>query len=375
MFHHPPLTVKEMTAPAGELLAGRSSRRGKPSGRPEVTDFVTDIRVARLGFFTYLGGTGDPARVLAETTELFVAAEELGFDSVWVAQHHFGHVVGRLPSPLPFLASVAARTRRIRLGTAVVILPTEHPVRLAEDAAVVDLLSGGRLELGLGSGTDPGVFTALGYDPERRRELMRDGLDTLMASLRGEPLPSGDVVYPPAPGLDRRVWQGVFGPDRAREAAAAGTHVLLPRALPSDPRLAERQQADAAIAFREAWSRPWPGRVALSRPAYPSRDARAARCELAEELAFQVAQANRISARAGGPATLTEQEFLDAGVFHAGSVEDVIAGLRADPAVPLADELICQVGHIGPGHAHTLRALELLATQVAPALGWHPQGD
>jgi alkanesulfonate monooxygenase SsuD/methylene tetrahydromethanopterin reductase-like flavin-dependent oxidoreductase (luciferase family) len=328
----------------------------------------------RLGFFTYLGGTGDPARVLAETTELFVAAEELGFDSVWVAQHHFGHVVGRLPSPLPFLASVAARTRRIRLGTAVVILPTEHPVRLAEDAAVVDLLSGGRLELGLGSGTDPAVFTALGYDPDQRRELMRDGLSTLLASLRGEPLPTGDVVYPTAPGLDRRVWQGVFLPERAREAAAAGTHVLLPRALPADSRLAERQQADASIAFREAWAWPWPGRVALSRPVYPSADLPTARCELAEELTFQVAQANRISARAGG-GTLTEQDFLDSGVFHIGSVEDVVAGLRADPAVPLADELICQVGHIGPGHERTLRMLELVATQVAPALGWRPRGD
>jgi alkanesulfonate monooxygenase SsuD/methylene tetrahydromethanopterin reductase-like flavin-dependent oxidoreductase (luciferase family) len=329
----------------------------------------------RLGFFAYLGGTGDPARVLDETTELFVAAEALGFDSAWVAQHHFGHVVGRLPSPLPFLAWVAARTRRIRLGTAIVILPAEHPVRLAEDAAVVDLLSGGRLELGLGSGTEAAVFTAMGFDPERRRELMRDGLATLLGSLRGEPLATGDVVYPPAPGLERRVWQGLFTTDRAREAAASGTHILLPRALPGDPRLTESAQAAAAAAFREAWSLPWPGRVALSRPVYPSRDLATARCELAEELALQVAQTNRIRARTGGPANLTEQEFLDSRVFHIGSVEEVVAGLRADPALLLADELICQVGHIGPGFASTLRALELLATQVAPALGWRPQGD
>jgi alkanesulfonate monooxygenase SsuD/methylene tetrahydromethanopterin reductase-like flavin-dependent oxidoreductase (luciferase family) len=329
----------------------------------------------RLGFFTYLGGTRDAGTVLAETIELFVAAERLGFDSVWVAQHHFGPVVGTLPSPLPFLAAVAARTRWIRLGTAVVILPLEHPVRLAEDAAVVDLLSGGRLELGLGSGTDPAVFGALGLDPERRRDLMGEGLRTLMGGLRGEPLPTGHVVYPRAPGLERRVWQGVFSPERAREAAAIGTHVLLPRALPGEPNLAAEQQARAATAFLEAWSQPWPGQVALSRPVYPSTDGESARCELADELRFQVEQANRMRARSGRPADLDLQAFLDARVFHVGSVEDVVAELREDPALPLATELICQVGHIGPGFEHTMRALELLATEVAPALGWRPRRD
>ncbi|HSR25422.1 MAG TPA: hypothetical protein VLW53_17840, partial [Candidatus Eisenbacteria bacterium] len=114
------------------------------------------------------------------------------------------------------------------------------------------------------------------------------------------------------------------------------------------------------------------GRVALSRPVYPSRDVRAARCELAAEIALQVAHTNRISARSGGP-TLTEQDFLDSGVFHMGSVDDVVASLLADPAVPLATELVCQVGNVGPGFDHTLRALELIATQVAPALGWRPE--
>src|SRR5215472_1250962 len=329
----------------------------------------------RLGFFTYLGGSRDPGALFAETIELLVAAERLGFDSVWVAQHHFGSLVGTLPSPLPFLAAVAARTRWIRLGTAVVILPLEHPVRLAEDAAVVDLLSGGRLELGVGSGTDPAAFTALGYDPERRRGLMEDGLRALLGGLRGEPLPTGHVVRPRAPGLDRRVWQGVFSPERAREAAAAGTHVLLPRALPGDANLAAAQQGRAAAAFLEAWSWPWPGQVALSRPVYPSTDAGSARRELADELRFQVEQANRMRARTGLPPDLDVQGFVDAGVFHLGSVQDVLDGLRADPALPLATELICQVGHLGPGFANTMRALELIATEVAPALGWRPRRD
>jgi alkanesulfonate monooxygenase SsuD/methylene tetrahydromethanopterin reductase-like flavin-dependent oxidoreductase (luciferase family) len=330
----------------------------------------------RVGFGSitcqrYPGDRRSTVELYQEGIELAEEAARLGFDSVWASEHHFFDD-GYLPSVLPMCAAIAARTTRTTVGTDVLLGPLHQPIRLAEDAAVVDLLSGGRLELGLGSGTDPSVFSALGYDPERRRELMGDGLATVLGSLRGEPLPTGDAVYPRAPGLERRVWQGVFSPDRAREAAAAGTHVLLPRALPANARLSEDEQARAAAAFREAWRQPWPGRVALSRPVYPSRDRETARRELAGELRFQVEQLNRVSARSGGPADLTERAFLDAGVFHFGSVEDVVASLRADPAVPHATELICQFGHIGPSQRHALRALELIATEVAPALGWRP---
>lgn len=104
-------------------------------------------RSFRLGFLTHLRGHDDPQRVYEEALELFVAADRLGYDVGWVAQHHFKDRAGFLPSPFPFLAAAAERTKQIRLGTSIVVLPLEHPLRLAEDAAVVDLLSNGRLEL------------------------------------------------------------------------------------------------------------------------------------------------------------------------------------------------------------------------------------
>jgi alkanesulfonate monooxygenase SsuD/methylene tetrahydromethanopterin reductase-like flavin-dependent oxidoreductase (luciferase family) len=320
----------------------------------------------RLGFFAYVGGTGDPVVALRETVELFVAAEELGYDSVWVAQHHFSPTVGRLPAPLPFLANVAARTSRVRLGTAVVVLPVEHPVRLAEDAVVVDALSDGRLELGLGSGTDPSVFQALGYRPEERRELMRAGLETLLTLLRGKPLPGGEELCPPARGLAERVWQGIFTPQRAAQAAAAGTHVLLPKAGPAGPPLSAAGQAAAARAFLEAWREPRTPHVALSRPVYVSTDRAAAERELGGEPDFQVS----LLAKGPQPNVLTRQQYLDSGVFHLGSPADVTASLQADPALPYATELIVQTGHLGPPPGLVLRSLELFATEVAPALGW-----
>jgi len=124
-----------------------------------------------LGFLSHLHGTSPPHQLYRDYLELFVAAEELGFDSAWVAQHHFDAASGRLPSPFTFLAAVAERTRRIHLGTAVLTLPLEDPVRVAEDAAVLDALSGGRVELGVGSGADPAVFAAFGKDLSRRREV------------------------------------------------------------------------------------------------------------------------------------------------------------------------------------------------------------
>src|SRR5262249_24127782 len=152
-------------------------------------------------------------------------------------------------------------------------------------------------------------------------ELMRAGTATLLASLRGEPLPGGHVVHPVAPGLDRRVWQGVFTPERAREAAAMGTHLLLPKAVGGDGGQAMQEQARATLAFREAWPWPWPGQVALSRPVYVSTSAEAARRELADEIGFQVEQANRARARTGNVArNLSREEFLDSRAFHMGSV-------------------------------------------------------
>src|SRR6202048_2702756 len=123
----------------------------------------------RLGFLTHLHVGGDAAASYRIALDLFAAAEQLGFDSGWVAQHHFLNGAGRLPSSLTFLAAAAERTRRIQLGPAIVTLPLEYPLRVAEDAAVVDTISGGRLQLGLGTGGDPLTFAAFGQDRGARR--------------------------------------------------------------------------------------------------------------------------------------------------------------------------------------------------------------
>ena len=100
----------------------------------------------RLGFFTRLLDETTAAERYRLATAQIVQAERCGFDSAWIAQHHFHEPEGGLPAPFVFLAHVASATTRIRLGTGIVTLPLELPVRVAEDAVVLDLLCHHRLE-------------------------------------------------------------------------------------------------------------------------------------------------------------------------------------------------------------------------------------
>src|SRR5439155_1634208 len=127
----------------------------------------------RLGFFTRLLDEATPAERYRLAAEQIRHAEAAGLDSAWIAQHHFHEREGGLPAPFAFLGFVAAQSSRIRLGTGIVTLPLENPIRLAEDAAVLDLLSNGRFELGVGTGGNPSAFAAFGLDSAKREEAMR----------------------------------------------------------------------------------------------------------------------------------------------------------------------------------------------------------
>ncbi|MFT4279929.1 LLM class flavin-dependent oxidoreductase, partial [Microbacterium sp.] len=182
----------------------------------------------RIGFQTHVHGDAPARELLPGLIDLFVAADELGFASGWLAQHHVGSDSGRLPSPLIVLGAAAAATKSIRLGTTVIVLPLEDPVRLAEDAAVLDVVSGGRVELGLGTGGFSATeFAAFGEDPQRRRERYAEKLDQLLELLAGWGLPDGLTLTPAAPTLAQRLWESASTPERAAATARAGRGLLL----------------------------------------------------------------------------------------------------------------------------------------------------
>ncbi|MBN9494655.1 LLM class flavin-dependent oxidoreductase [bacterium] len=125
--------------------------------------------------------------VYAETIEQVVFAEQLGFDHVWTTEHHFV-VDGYSPSLLPICAAVAARTRRVRVGTAVLLLLLHDPIRIAEDAATVDLISGGRLDLGVGIGYRQPEFAAFHVRERTRGRQFEEAIAVLRQALGPGPV-------------------------------------------------------------------------------------------------------------------------------------------------------------------------------------------
>jgi alkanesulfonate monooxygenase SsuD/methylene tetrahydromethanopterin reductase-like flavin-dependent oxidoreductase (luciferase family) len=325
----------------------------------------------RLGFLTHLHGAAEPRQLYRDYVELFVAAEELGFDSGWVAQHHFDASQGGLPSPFPFLAAVAERTSRIHLGTAVVTLPLEDPIRVAEDAAVLDALSGGRLELGVGSGTDPATFAAFGKSSQNRREANSAAVAVLVNTLAGQPVPDSDLrLHPAAPDLAGRVWQAAFSQDGAAYVAARGSRLLLNRATFGSEGRTDEVQAPWAQAYLAAYPGPADQvRIGLSRGVYPAADKRTAKAVIEAPV---LRMAERMIKMGRFPAGLSAEEYFELMHISYGSPEEVAERLASDHVLPLATDLIVQFSPAAPPLGAAITALELLATQVAPALGWKP---
>ncbi|RQO39696.1 putative FMN-dependent luciferase-like monooxygenase [Variovorax sp. KBW07] len=331
----------------------------------------------RLGFFSRLLDDAPAAERYRLVAAQIAHAENFGFDSAWVAQHHFHEHEGGLPSPFVFLAYVASRTRRIRLGTGIVTLPLENPVRVAEDAAVLDLLSGGRLDVGVGTGGTPEAFAAFGLNSDERATIFAKHLAMVRAAWAGQPLPGGDTLYPAASQLPGRIWQATFSVSGGARAGQVGDGLMLSR---TQPRTAEAPNAtladiqnpivDAYLAALPAGSAP---RIVGSRSVFVAETRQEAR-RLADiglrQAAVRFASSGQagLAGRVGPNATL--DELIAAYDVHVGSPDDVIASLRADSTLRRVTDLVCQVHSIDPPHDAILRSIELTATVVAPALGW-----
>jgi putative FMN-dependent luciferase-like monooxygenase len=329
----------------------------------------------RLGYFTRLLDDAPAAVRYRNAIAQLVRAEELGFDTAWVAQHHFHRDEGGLPSPFVLLAQVAARTSRIVLATGIVTLPLEAPLRVAEDAAVLSLLADGRFELGIGSGGTASSFAPFGQDVAQRPELYAAHKAALVRALRGEVLTTdGGALYPSAPGLVDSLWEATFSAGGAARIGAEGNGLMLSRTQPR-PAWTGRGSASDQVAVVDAYESALPGgvppRVMASRSVLVVDDEAAAARWRAQGIAHSLPMLAAQGVEVPGNASDAELAgFLD---LHVGTPEQVLATLSADPVLPRASDIVFQPHPVDPPHEVVLRSLELLAGVVAPELGWAPQ--
>jgi putative FMN-dependent luciferase-like monooxygenase len=330
------------------------------------------LKPKRLGFFSRLLDVTTAGERYRLATEQIAWAERHGFDTAWVAQHHFTESEGGLPSPLVFLAHVAARTTRIRLGTGIITLPMENALRVAEDTAVLDLLCGGRLEVGVGSGGTPSSFTSFGIDNAERGEVFAGNFRLLRDAWRGGALPGGqNHLYPAAAGLNDRVWQATFSVEGGRRAGLAGDGLMLSRTQPRPDDAPNATLADIQNPIIDAYLEALPPgrepRILGSRSVFVADDRKQARHFSQIGLSRH---ADRLRALGRAIPTETVDAMIRAGDSHVGTPEDVIASLAADRSLDRATDLVVQVHSMDPPHPYILRSIELMAEVVAPAFGW-----
>ena len=337
----------------------------------------------KIGFLSFGHWTPSPqsqtrtaSDALLQSIDLAVAAEELGADGAYFRVHHYARQLG---SPFPLLAAVGARTRRIEVGTAVIDMRYENPLYMAEDAGAADIISGGRLQLGISRGSPEQVIDGwryFGYAPaegETDADMARRHTEVFLDVLRGEgfarpnprpmfPNPPGLLrLEPYAEGLRERIWWGAGSNATAEWGARLGMN-LQSSTLKNDEtgEPLHIQQAGQIRKFREAWKAAGHAReprVSVSRSIFALVD-------------------DRDRAYFGGESESEDTiGFLDGstravfGRSYAAAPDVLVEQLAKDEAIAEADTLLLTVPN-QLGVDYNAHVIEAILKHVAPALGW-----
>ncbi|HEY9365111.1 MAG TPA: LLM class flavin-dependent oxidoreductase [Agromyces sp.] len=332
-----------------------------------------------FGHYGPLGGgrqltAGDS---MLQAIDLAQGMDDLGVNGAYFRVHHFAR---QQSSPMPLLAAIAAKTQRIEMGTGVIDMRYENPLYLAEEAAALDLISDGRLALGVSRGSPETVvrgYEAFGYtgssDP-RGADLAREHFDLFLRAIAGDGLAERDGsspfgagasglqrIEPHSPGLRSRVWWGAGNRDSAEWAGRMGVNLmsstLLTEADGTPFDLLQAQQIDA---FRSAWREAGHAgepRVSVSRSIFPLTTAE-------DHMYFGGRQdGDQIGVIDGMRSTF--------GKTYAAEPDALVEQLKQDAAIAAADTLMLTIPS-QLGVEFNLRVVESFAKHVAPSLGWEP---
>jgi alkanesulfonate monooxygenase SsuD/methylene tetrahydromethanopterin reductase-like flavin-dependent oxidoreductase (luciferase family) len=335
----------------------------------------------KIGFLSF-GHWSDTAHsatrsasdVLLQSIDLAVAAEEMGADGAYFRVHHFAR---QLASPFPLLAAVGARTSRIEIGTGVIDMRYENPFYMAEDAGAADIISGGRLQLGISRGSPEQVIEGwrhFGYAPtpgQSDADMGRAHGEVFFDLLKGEGFarPNPNPMFPNPPGLLRlepfsqglreRIWWGSGANATAVWAARMGMN-LQSSTLKADEsgEPFHVQQARQIRLYREAWAAEGHARqprVSVSRSIFAIMNERDHAYFGRGENSDQIGIIDNMRAVFGRS--------------YAAEPDRLIEQLRADEAIAEADTLLLTVPN-QLGVDYNAHLLESILAHVAPALGW-----
>lgn len=329
--------------------------------------------------------------------EQCVLADEIGYRSVWFVEHHFTRGFSHSSAPETMLAALSRITSRIRLGHGVVLLPFEHPVRVAERVATLDVLSGGRVEFGTGRGASPTEYQAFRRPFELSREIWEENLDAVLAiweadtapiTLEGRYFSVPDVSVLPRP-LQKPyppVWVASTSMDGFRAAARRGLNLLCMPILKGIDALAE-DLAEYRRTLEEHGHDPATRRVGMLIPWHvaPTRDEA---FEASDAMVWYIRrQVNLVTPpdykdaghaeyrllgqlAAGKPPAEALQDLVDNTMVVVGDVEDSCKHVQrvADAGVT---DLLCQFQVGGLAHDHVVSAMHLFADEVCdPEVGF-----
>jgi alkanesulfonate monooxygenase SsuD/methylene tetrahydromethanopterin reductase-like flavin-dependent oxidoreductase (luciferase family) len=341
---------------------------GTTPGREEAP-----VPLRKLGFLTIgVFDRDDPRSGHEATLEVIELGERLGYDSAWLRHRHLQYGIS---SPVAVMAAASQRTRRIELGTAVTPLGWENPLRLAEDLATVDVLSGGRINPGLSVGP-PMQFDrlkdALYPDTADAEDFGYGRLERLLAHLRGEPVGEAGTqgievfserVEPHSPGLADRVWYGAASLGSARWAGAHGLNLLTSSVVKAEESedFAEVQLSQVR-AFRAAHPLGDRARVSQGLVVVPTDTATREQREKYE--AYAAARLPRTTSPQGPGRLMFAPDLV-------GPAESIAERLHAHAAYREVEEVAFALpfSFDPPDYVQILTDI---ATRLGPALGWSP---
>ena len=320
---------------------------------------------------------GGAAQGHKEVIDLFRVAEQLGYQKGWVRNRHFDNY---LSSPLTMLAAASQVTSKIRLGTAIIPVGYEHPIRLAEDAATVDLLADGRVELGIAGGIPTFHSIFFGDEDGAWETASQTRVSTFLDALRRKSFgrsAAGDEYYvrPQSAGLIDRVWYGPGSVQTAVRTAEQGLDLLLSAIGPNMGLSFEEAQLAQVKAHRAAWTRADRApRVSAARLFFPYLNGR--QKALYQAFADLRVKEGPAASRPLGALRPVDRPSIPGRAapglmspVFVGEPAEVIDYLRNDVALSEAGELMIFLPpHFT--HAENVELLENIAEHVAGPLGW-----